>query len=308
MCSGAMLHARLSRVVFGAADAKTGMAGSVLNLFGQPTLNHHTRVQGGVLASECAQLLKDFFAPRRANRNPLRDDALRTPARRFTALPDWPWPMQQWTQLPMLAGLHMRGVDQSATGTPICHVLCLHPEAGWSYTFRHLIPALLGEGARVLAPDLVGFGQSDKPKKDAFHTAAWHAQALSAWMEAQELAHVVCVLPRQGGMAKVGAELLTIAPNLFQAVVWLDGSTITHGHPDGDTQHPLLAAYDAPFPDRGYKAAPRAFAHWGAGFEADSARMNMPAVTCHMSDLDTRTNAKKVAASVLNRFVPPTSA
>jgi tRNA(adenine34) deaminase len=65
MCSGAMMHARLARVVFGAADPKTGACGSIVNLFEQEKLNHHTEVVGGVLAEECGALLKEFFAARR---------------------------------------------------------------------------------------------------------------------------------------------------------------------------------------------------------------------------------------------------
>ena len=65
MCAGAMLHARLARVVFGASDPKTGACGSVLNLFEQERLNHHTELMAGVLAEECGTLLKEFFAERR---------------------------------------------------------------------------------------------------------------------------------------------------------------------------------------------------------------------------------------------------
>lgn len=65
MCSGAMMHARLARVIFGAPDPKTGACGSIVNLFEQDKLNHHTEVVGGVLAEECGGLLKEFFAERR---------------------------------------------------------------------------------------------------------------------------------------------------------------------------------------------------------------------------------------------------
>lgn len=65
MCAGAIQHARLRRVFFGAADPKTGACGSVIDLFAEPRLNHHTTVAGGLLAAECGSLLSDFFAERR---------------------------------------------------------------------------------------------------------------------------------------------------------------------------------------------------------------------------------------------------
>jgi tRNA(adenine34) deaminase len=66
MCSGAMMHARVATIVYGAPDPKTGACGSVVDLFAQAQLNHHATVTGGVLADACADLLKRFFAARRA--------------------------------------------------------------------------------------------------------------------------------------------------------------------------------------------------------------------------------------------------
>ena len=67
MCAGAIMHARIARVVFGAADPKTGACGSVVNLFGESRLNHHTQVAGGMLADESSALLREFFADKRTS-------------------------------------------------------------------------------------------------------------------------------------------------------------------------------------------------------------------------------------------------
>lgn len=66
MCTGAIMHARVARVVFGARDPKTGAAGSVIDLFAEARLNHHADIEGGVLAEECGALLSSFFAARRS--------------------------------------------------------------------------------------------------------------------------------------------------------------------------------------------------------------------------------------------------
>ena len=86
MCVGAMLHARLRRVVFGAFDRKTGAAGSVLNLFSEGAINHHTEAIGGVMAAESVVLLRGFFEERRQKRAELLERRAASP--KFSSSPD----------------------------------------------------------------------------------------------------------------------------------------------------------------------------------------------------------------------------
>ena len=248
MCSGAMLHARVDRVVFGAPDPRTGVAGSVLNLFGHTQLNHQTQVTGGVLADECAQLLKDFFKPKRINADPVREDALRTPDAAFAGLPDCPWQPRYVNDLPSIAGLRMHYLDEGPPDAPLTW-LCLHGHSTWSYLYRHMIPVWLAAGHRVVAPDLIGFGKSDKPKKDSFHQFETHRQSLLELIERLDLQRVVLVAQDAG--APLGPTLPLFAPQRYQ------GLLLTHT-PSPTPQEAL--AYNAPFPDKGFRAALRAFA------------------------------------------------
>jgi tRNA(adenine34) deaminase len=79
MCAMATLHARLERVVFAAPDPKTGAAGSVVDLYAHRALNHQTQIQGGVLADPCSELLRDFFARRRAEQRSQRAQSILPP-------------------------------------------------------------------------------------------------------------------------------------------------------------------------------------------------------------------------------------
>ena len=206
MCSGAMLHARLARVVFGATDPKTGAAGSVVNLFDQPQLNHQTQVTGGVLAQECSATLQEFFQAKRLRQQQekraqhlLRDDALRTPDSCFVDLPGYPWEPHYVSNLPALAGLRMHYLDVGPSSASTTY-LCLHGNPAWSYLYRSMIPVFVADGHRVVAPDLIGFGRSDKPKKDSTHGFLWHRQVLLEFVEALDLRSIVLVVQDWGGL------------------------------------------------------------------------------------------------------------
>ena len=289
MCVGAALHARLQRVVWGAAEPKTGAAGSVLNLFEQTSLNHHTSASGGVRAEEASALLQDFFKHQRqqqkaqATNNRLRDDALRTPDSCFEDLPGYPWPAHYISDLPSLKGLRMHYLDEGPVDAPVTW-LCLHGNPAWSYLYRHMIPGFVQAGHRVVAPDMPGFGKSDKPKKDSAHHFDWHRQVLLELVEALDLQRVNLVVQDWGGL--LGLTLPMAAAQRYQGLLVMNTTLATGSQPlssgflawrqmcadkplfdvgkllaRGNPQmsHAECEAYNAPFPDAGHRAALRAF-------------------------------------------------
>ena len=307
MCAGTMLHARLARVVFGAGDPKTGAAGSVLNLFTYPQLNHQTLVQGGVMAPECSALLQQFFSNKRQetrmNSSPVREDALRTPDERFADLPAYPWQPHFLSDLPSLAGLRMHYLDEGPRDATLTW-LCLHGNPAWSYLYRKMIPVFLAAGHRVVAPDMIGFGKSDKPKKDAAHTFSWHRQVLLELVERLDLNKVMLVVQDWGGL--LGLTLPMDAPQRYAALLAMNTTLATgdapltpgflawramcaknpefdvarlfaRGNPQMSEQE--CAAYMAPYPDSGHRAALRAFAPMVPEFEqSDGAEVSRRAL------------------------------
>lgn len=299
MCSGALLNARLKRVVYGACEPKTGAAGSVINLFAQAELNHHTQVQGGVLLAQSRALMQDFFRQRRLTLRKesgqsylLREDALRTPDAAFHGLSDYPWQPHYLNDLPALEGLRIHYLDEQGVslgqGGDSLTYLFLHSATGWSYDFRHFLPSLISAGHRLIVPDLIGFGKSDKPKKEAFHTFSRHRQILIELIEKLDLKNIVLVVSEAN--AWLSLALPMSAPKRYRSLQILDTGLANGNLPisarpllweklpahiagNGDTVLPYLRsgkqmciddnrdiACHAPFPDQGHRAAIRAFA------------------------------------------------
>jgi len=207
---------------------------------------------------------------------------LRTPDDRFDGLPDFPF-AAHYVTVPGGEGADLRigYVDEGPRDA--APVLLMHGEPSWSYLYRKIIPRLSGEH-RVLAPDLVGFGRSDKPADKADYSYERHVAWMSAWLLALDLKDITLFCQDWGGL--IGLRLVAAFPERFARVVvgntglptgsgmsdgfktWLDLSQSMPVFPAGmivnmGTQRELspeeIAAYDAPYPDESYKVAARIF-------------------------------------------------
>jgi haloalkane dehalogenase len=211
-------------------------------------------------------------------------ESYRTPDDRFADLPDFPWP-PSYADVPDGDGglLRMAYVDSGPADGPVA--LLLHGEPSWSFLYRHVIRELVDAGLRCVAPDLVGFGRSDKPLALADHTFARHVEWVRALaFDHLDLGAVTLVGQDWGGL--IGLRLVAEHPDRFARVV-----AANTGLPTGDVDMPELwwlfhdavakaevldigrlvaagcargmaedvrAAYDAPFPTEESKVAPRA--------------------------------------------------
>ena len=208
---------------------------------------------------------------------------LRTPDRRFVALPDYIFePRYQTITDPDGTALRLHFVDEGPRDT--APVLMLHGEPSWSYLYRKMITGLVQKGHRAVAPDLIGFGKSDKPTEQSDYTFERHVRWMSDWLSATKLTHITLFCQDWGGL--IGLRLVAAFPDRFARVVvantglpigtgmtdgfrqWLEFSQSVPELPIGEivamgTKHGLSdavkAAYVAPFPDETYKAGARRF-------------------------------------------------
>jgi haloalkane dehalogenase len=209
---------------------------------------------------------------------------LRTPDSRFSALAGFPYPPHY---LDVGAGgdsgLRLAYIDEGPrTSAP---VLLLHGEPSWSYLYRSMIPPLLAAGLRVLAPDLVGFGRSDKPAERCAYTYAAHVGWMRAFVERLDLGRITLFCQDWGGL--IGLRLVAATPGRFarvvaantalptgdtampaaflrwrdysQSVATFDAGIIVHRGTCNGIDAAAQAAYNAPFPDESYCAGARQF-------------------------------------------------
>lgn len=208
---------------------------------------------------------------------------LRTPDERFESLPDYPF-APNYLEIADADGtpLRLHYVDEGPRDGPT--VLLMHGEPSWSYLYRKVIPGLTARGYRAIAPDLIGFGRSDKPTLRADYTYERHVAWMSAWMTALDLNGVTLFCQDWGGL--IGLRLAAAYPERFAGLViantglptgagmtegfkaWLEFSRsiplmpigfIVNGGTGRDLSPEEVAAYDAPFPDETYKEGARQF-------------------------------------------------
>lgn len=204
---------------------------------------------------------------------------VRTPEEQFTNLPDYPFDPHYQD----IDGLRMHYVDEEgSTGET---VLMLHGEPSWSFLYRKMIPGINAAGHRCVAPDLIGFGKSDKPTERSAYTYQSHLDWLGAFVQKLDLTGITLFCQDWGGL--LGLKILTEMPERFARVVTANTFLPTGDTPANDafnqwkefSQHspkfnigkvidmatvaPLpeevLAAYNAPFPDESFKAGARQF-------------------------------------------------
>jgi haloalkane dehalogenase len=213
-------------------------------------------------------------------------DVLRTPDDRFSGLPDFAYE-PRYLEVPSGDGegtVRMAYLDEGPADGEV--VLCLHGEPSWSFLYRHMIPVLVDAGLRVVAPDLVGFGRSDKPAHREDCTYQRHVDWLrAAVLDELELRDITLVCQDWGGL--LGLRLVGEHPDRFARVVaantflptgdrdpgdafraWqtfsqeapeLPVGAIVNGGCTTDLTPEVIAGYDAPFPDETYKEAARQF-------------------------------------------------
>ena len=208
---------------------------------------------------------------------------LRTPDSRFHDLPDFPF-APHYEEVRDADGtiLRIAAIDEGSRDA--APVLLMHGEPSWSFLYRRIVSKLAAAGHRVIAPDLVGFGRSDKPSEPGDYTYERHVRWMSDWLLALKLENITLFCQDWGGL--IGLRLVAAYPERFARIVvantglpvgegltegfqrWLDFSQNTPVLPIADIiamgcQHALTdvekAAYDAPFPDESYKAGARRF-------------------------------------------------
>lgn len=210
--------------------------------------------------------------------------ALRTPDERFADLPDFRFLPHYVENLPGYEGLRAHYLDEGPRDSDRTF-LCLHGEPTWSYLYRKMIPVMLESGARVVAPDFLGFGRSDKPVQDSTYTFQFHREFLLRLVERLDLRNITLVVQDWGGTLgltlPVDAGFRVTLDRLFvmNTVLpvgeplgphfydWRSLVRNTHDLPVGDWIRQAvpgltpqeMAAYDAPFPDRRFQAGARTF-------------------------------------------------